>query len=138
MNPNDDENEYISKDDNKSDIWFMTKALELHEMKEQEEMGQTSNSREPREYDVAEERLMRDYFGDFRRRNRMSRKLFLEIVEDQKMSISSIDFNEMYVSPHANMRRTCFERCEVQRRKAKELLDRETHESLQQNIMEQH
>ncbi|GKC37960.1 hypothetical protein Tco_1050344 [Tanacetum coccineum] len=85
------ENEYVSENNNKSDIWFMTKALELHEMMEQEEMGQTSNSRQPiyREYDEAGERLMRDYFGDhpkylewkFRRRYRMSRKLILEIVE---------------------------------------------------------
>ncbi|GKB71889.1 ALP1-like protein [Tanacetum coccineum] len=92
MNPNSNgENEYVSEDDNESDIWFMKKALELHEMMEQEEMGQTSNSRQPiyREYDEAEERLMRDYFGDhpkyskwkFRRCYRMSRKLILEIVK---------------------------------------------------------
>ncbi|GJT05974.1 ALP1-like protein [Tanacetum coccineum] len=66
MNPNYDESEYVSEDDNESDIWFMTKALDLHEMMEQEEMGLTSNSREPIncEYDVAEERLIRDYFSD--------------------------------------------------------------------------
>ncbi|GJR38292.1 hypothetical protein Tco_1213976 [Tanacetum coccineum] len=91
MNPNYDENEYVFEDDNEREVWFMTKALELHEMMEQEEMGETSFSRQPihREYDVAEERVMRDYFGKhpkytewkFRRRYRMSRKLFLEIVE---------------------------------------------------------
>ncbi|GKC28949.1 hypothetical protein Tco_1036243, partial [Tanacetum coccineum] len=66
MNPNYDENEYVSKDDNESNIWFMTKALELHEMMVQEEMGETSQSRQPIhcEYALAEERLMRDYFGD--------------------------------------------------------------------------
>ncbi|GJS47113.1 ALP1-like protein [Tanacetum coccineum] len=99
MNPNYDENEYVFKDDNESDIWFMMKALELHEMMEQEEMGETSHSRHPIhcEYDAVEERLMRDYFGDhpkypewkFRRRYCMSRKLFLEIVEGQ-MSLSVI------------------------------------------------
>nr|GEW13419.1 retrovirus-related Pol polyprotein from transposon TNT 1-94 [Tanacetum cinerariifolium] len=53
-------------DDNVSDIWFRTKSLELHEMMEREEMGQTSNTRQPiqREYDMAEERLTRDYVGD--------------------------------------------------------------------------
>nr|GEW52770.1 hypothetical protein [Tanacetum cinerariifolium] len=46
MNLNsNDENEYVSKDDDESDIWFMTKAIEMHAMKEQEERGQTSNSR---------------------------------------------------------------------------------------------
>ncbi|GJZ11600.1 ALP1-like protein [Tanacetum coccineum] len=38
MNPNsNDEDEYVSEVDNESDIWFMTKAIELHEMMEQEE-----------------------------------------------------------------------------------------------------
>ncbi|GKB77240.1 retrovirus-related pol polyprotein from transposon TNT 1-94, partial [Tanacetum coccineum] len=99
MNPNYDENEYVSEDDNESDISFMMKALKLHEMMAQEEIGQMSHSREPihREYDVEEEHLMRDYFGDhpkypewkFRRRYHMSRKLFLEIVEG-KISTTSI------------------------------------------------
>ncbi|GKC63633.1 ALP1-like protein [Tanacetum coccineum] len=57
MNPNYDEKEYVSEDDNESDILFMTKALEMHEMMEREEMGQTSNTRQSiqREYDMAEE-----------------------------------------------------------------------------------
>nr|GEX19892.1 ribonuclease H-like domain-containing protein [Tanacetum cinerariifolium] len=39
MNPNSNgENEYVSEDDNESDIWFMKKTLELHEMMEQEEI----------------------------------------------------------------------------------------------------
>ncbi|GKD59483.1 ALP1-like protein isoform X1 [Tanacetum coccineum] len=56
------------------------------------------------------------------------------ILKDQKYAIS--EFNEMYVSPHANIQRTWIERCEVQRRKAKELRDRDHHESLQENIRE--
>ncbi|GJU75074.1 ALP1-like protein isoform X1 [Tanacetum coccineum] len=51
----------------------------------------------------------------------------------QEIAIS--DFNEMYANPSRNMQRTWIERCELQRRKAKELRDKETHISLQRNLM---
>ncbi|GKA66633.1 ALP1-like protein isoform X1 [Tanacetum coccineum] len=56
------------------------------------------------------------------------------ILEDQQMAVT--DWNDVYANPSRNMQRTWVERCEVQRRKAKELRDRETHISLQQNLME--
>ncbi|GJT65888.1 hypothetical protein Tco_1017368 [Tanacetum coccineum] len=65
MNPNsNNEYKYVSEDDDKTDLWFMTKAIEMHEMMEQEG-GQSSRSRQAiyREYDDAEACLMRDYFG---------------------------------------------------------------------------
>nr|GEV11054.1 hypothetical protein [Tanacetum cinerariifolium] len=65
MNSNfNDEYENVFEDDDEIDLWFITKAIEMHEMMEQE--GQSSKSRQPiyREYDDAKERLMRDYFGE--------------------------------------------------------------------------
>ncbi|GJY50669.1 ALP1-like protein isoform X1 [Tanacetum coccineum] len=56
------------------------------------------------------------------------------ILEDQQMAVT--DRNDVYVNPSRNMQRTWVERCEVQRRKAKELRDRKMHISLQQNLME--
>ncbi|GJZ30144.1 ALP1-like protein isoform X1 [Tanacetum coccineum] len=56
------------------------------------------------------------------------------ILKDQKMAVT--DWNEVYANPSRNMQRTWVERCETRRRKAKELRDRETHISLQQNLME--
>ncbi|GJT53001.1 ALP1-like protein isoform X1 [Tanacetum coccineum] len=56
------------------------------------------------------------------------------ILEDQKMAVT--DWNDVYANPSKNMQRTWVERCEVQRRKAKELRDRETHISLPQNLIE--
>nr|GEZ71422.1 protein ALP1-like isoform X1 [Tanacetum cinerariifolium] len=56
------------------------------------------------------------------------------ILEDQKMAVT--DQNEMYDNPSRNMQRTWVERYETHRRKAKELWERETHVSLQQNLME--
>nr|GEY15481.1 hypothetical protein [Tanacetum cinerariifolium] len=47
---------------------------------------------------------------------------------DQQMAVT--DWNDVYANPSRNMKRTWVERCEVQRRKAKELRDRETHISL--------
>nr|GEY79864.1 hypothetical protein [Tanacetum cinerariifolium] len=69
--------------DNESGVWFMTKTFELHEMMEQEEMGEPSFSRQPihRKYDVAEGDHPKDPEWKFRRLHRMRRKLFLEIVE---------------------------------------------------------
>ncbi|GJV08243.1 ALP1-like protein isoform X1 [Tanacetum coccineum] len=54
--------------------------------------------------------------------------------QDQKMAVT--DWNEVYANPSRNMQRTWVERCETHRRKAKELRDRETHISLQHNLME--
>ncbi|GJV41279.1 ALP1-like protein isoform X1 [Tanacetum coccineum] len=56
------------------------------------------------------------------------------ILEDQQMAAT--DWNDVHANPSRNVQRTWVERCEVQRRKAKELRDRETHISLQQNLME--
>nr|GEU56186.1 reverse transcriptase domain-containing protein [Tanacetum cinerariifolium] len=50
-----------------------------------------------------------------------------------KMAVT--DWNDVYANPSKNMQRTWVERCEVQRRKEKEFRDRETHISLQQNLM---
>ncbi|GKA60838.1 ALP1-like protein isoform X1 [Tanacetum coccineum] len=56
------------------------------------------------------------------------------ILEDQKMAFN--DWNEMNSNPSRNMQRTWIERCEVQRRKAKEIRDKEVHLRLQRNLME--
>nr|GFA59251.1 protein ALP1-like [Tanacetum cinerariifolium] len=56
------------------------------------------------------------------------------ILEDQKMAV--FDRNEVYANPSRNMQRTWVERCETQRRKNKEMRDREMHLTLQQNLME--
>nr|GEW41732.1 protein ALP1-like [Tanacetum cinerariifolium] len=52
----------------------------------------------------------------------------------QKMAV--FDWNEVYADSARNMQRTWIERCETQRRKNKEMRDRDTHVSLQQNLME--
>nr|GEW07892.1 hypothetical protein [Tanacetum cinerariifolium] len=90
MNPNsNDEYEYGSEDDDENDLWFMTKAIKMREMMQQE--GESSRTKNPiySEYDDAEAYLMRHYFGEhpkypeykFRHCYRMRRKVFLEIVE---------------------------------------------------------
>ncbi|GJX09946.1 nucleotide-binding alpha-beta plait domain-containing protein, partial [Tanacetum coccineum] len=56
------------------------------------------------------------------------------ILEDQQMAVT--DWNDVYANPSRNMQRTWVERCEVQRQKEKELRDKETHISLQHNLME--
>ncbi|GKB46414.1 ALP1-like protein isoform X1 [Tanacetum coccineum] len=56
------------------------------------------------------------------------------ILKDQKMRV--FDWNDNYANPSRNMQRTWVERCETQRRKNKEIRDRETHQSLQRNLME--
>ena len=56
------------------------------------------------------------------------------ILKDQKMVV--LDWNDNYTNPATHIQRTWFERCEIFRRKNKELRDRETHQSLQQNLME--
>nr|GEX55378.1 protein ALP1-like isoform X1 [Tanacetum cinerariifolium] len=55
------------------------------------------------------------------------------ILEDQNMSI--VDLNHVYSNPARSMQTMWIDRCETQRRKAKELRDRYTHISLQQNLM---
>ncbi|GJT52946.1 ALP1-like protein isoform X1 [Tanacetum coccineum] len=47
------------------------------------------------------------------------------ILKDQKMAV--FDWNEVYANPSRNMQRTWIERCETQRRKNKEMRDRDTH-----------
>ncbi|GKE45265.1 hypothetical protein Tco_1472549 [Tanacetum coccineum] len=56
------------------------------------------------------------------------------ILEDQHMAV--IDWHNVYANSSRNMQRTWVERCEIKRQKSKELRDRETHLSLQQNPME--
>ncbi|GJR58477.1 putative nuclease HARBI1 [Tanacetum coccineum] len=56
------------------------------------------------------------------------------ILKDQKMAV--FDWNEVYANPSRNMQRTWIERCETQRRKNKEMRDRDTHLSLQLNLIE--
>ncbi|GJZ13382.1 ALP1-like protein isoform X1 [Tanacetum coccineum] len=56
------------------------------------------------------------------------------ILKDQKMAV--FDWNDVYANPSRNMQRTWIERCETQRRKNKEIRDREMHLSLQRNLME--
>nr|GEW60795.1 protein ALP1-like [Tanacetum cinerariifolium] len=53
------------------------------------------------------------------------------ILEDQNMSI--VDLNHVYSNPAKSMQTMWIDRCETQRRKAKELRDRDTHISLQLN-----
>ncbi|GKC24101.1 putative nuclease HARBI1 [Tanacetum coccineum] len=67
----------------------------------------------------------------FKRRQESARK---DVEQDQQMAFS--DWNKMYVNPSRNMHRTWIERYDVQRRKAKELRDKEVHLSLQRNLME--
>nr|GEW75661.1 protein ALP1-like isoform X1 [Tanacetum cinerariifolium] len=55
------------------------------------------------------------------------------ILEDHNMSI--VDLNHVYSNPARSMQTMWIDRCETQRRKAKELRDRDTHISLQQNLM---
>ncbi|GKD04863.1 ALP1-like protein isoform X1 [Tanacetum coccineum] len=59
---------------------------------------------------------------------------FKKRQEDQKMAI--FVWNDLYANPSRNMQRTWNEMCETQRRKNKEIRDREMHLSLQQNLME--
>ncbi|GJX43412.1 ALP1-like protein [Tanacetum coccineum] len=55
------------------------------------------------------------------------------ILEDQNMSV--VDFKHVYSNPAWSMQTIWIDRYETQRRKAKELRDRDTHISLQQNLM---
>ncbi|GJY81022.1 ALP1-like protein isoform X1 [Tanacetum coccineum] len=55
-------------------------------------------------------------------------------VEHQKMAV--FDWNDVYANLSRNMQRTWVKRCETQRRKNKEIRDREMHLSLQRNLME--
>nr|GEX02513.1 protein ALP1-like isoform X1 [Tanacetum cinerariifolium] len=55
------------------------------------------------------------------------------ILEDQNLSI--VDLNHVYSNPARSMQTMWIDRCKTQRRNAKELRDRDTHISLQQNLM---
>nr|GEW43581.1 hypothetical protein [Tanacetum cinerariifolium] len=55
------------------------------------------------------------------------------ILEDQNMS--TVDLNHVYSNPVRSIQTMWIDRCETQRRKAKELKDIDTHISLQQNLM---
>nr|GEV52848.1 hypothetical protein [Tanacetum cinerariifolium] len=57
------------------------------------------------------------------------------ILKDQKFSLSELD-QRNYIWPQPNILRSWVERCEVQRRKSKELRDKQTHAKLQRNVIE--
>nr|GEV71036.1 protein ALP1-like isoform X1 [Tanacetum cinerariifolium] len=61
-------------------------------------------------------------------------KLHNIILKDQNMAV--FDWNEVYANPARNMQRTWIEMYETQRRKNKEMRDRDTYVRLQQNLME--
>ncbi|GKA21569.1 putative nuclease HARBI1 isoform X2 [Tanacetum coccineum] len=55
------------------------------------------------------------------------------ILEDQNMSV--VDWKHVYSNPARLLQTVWIDRCQTQRRKAKELRDKDTHISLQQNLM---
>ncbi|GJS07784.1 ALP1-like protein [Tanacetum coccineum] len=55
------------------------------------------------------------------------------ILEDQNMSV--VDWKHAYSNPARSLQTVWIDRCQTQRRKAKELRDKDTHISLQQNLM---
>nr|GEX93365.1 hypothetical protein [Tanacetum cinerariifolium] len=55
------------------------------------------------------------------------------ILEDQNMSI--VELNHVYSNPARPMKTMWIDQCKTQHRKTKELRDRDTHISLQQNLM---
>ncbi|GJV94348.1 ALP1-like protein isoform X1 [Tanacetum coccineum] len=57
------------------------------------------------------------------------------ILKDQKFTLSEFE-QQNYICPQPNILRTWVERCEVQRRKSKELRDKQTHAKLQRNVIE--
>ncbi|GJZ45106.1 ALP1-like protein [Tanacetum coccineum] len=93
-------NNGMSDLDDMEDMEMIRQQLR-YEQSLQEQEAESSNRRNYiyREHDVAEERLMADYFGDhpkylayyFRKRYRMSRKLFLEIVAGIETYIQIVD-----------------------------------------------
>ncbi|GJV52860.1 hypothetical protein Tco_1448601 [Tanacetum coccineum] len=121
-NPNDIKEERQPNSfnvDDESDVYFLQQAYQYHEtLIEDENRPVLKCNPIYRDREGAEDRLMCDYFNEL----------------DQKMVVT--DWNEMYANPSRNMQRTWVERCETHRRKAKELRDRETHISLQHNLME--
>nr|GEZ10183.1 hypothetical protein [Tanacetum cinerariifolium] len=56
------------------------------------------------------------------------------ILKNQMFALSDID--DTYICPRANLARTWIKRCEVQRKQAKELRDKQTHARLQRNLIE--
>nr|GEX21466.1 hypothetical protein [Tanacetum cinerariifolium] len=57
------------------------------------------------------------------------------ILKDQKFALSEFD-QQNYICPQANILWTWVERCEFQRKKSKELRDKQTHAKLQRNVIE--
>nr|GEW54348.1 protein ALP1-like isoform X1 [Tanacetum cinerariifolium] len=56
------------------------------------------------------------------------------LLKNQKFALS--DIGDTYICPRANLARTWIERCEVQRKQAQELRDKQTHARLQRNLIE--
>ncbi|GJR61521.1 hypothetical protein Tco_1503683 [Tanacetum coccineum] len=148
MNPTDDEEERQPNAfdvDDESDVYFLQQVYEYHETLVADE-NRLVLTRNPiyRDRERAEDRLMDDYFDDPCANNdinilesaRKDIELAFGVLQrpDQKMAVT--DWNEVYANPSRNMQRTLVERCETHCRKAKELWDRDTHISLQHNLME--
>ncbi|GJZ99503.1 ALP1-like protein isoform X1 [Tanacetum coccineum] len=149
--------------DEETDAFYLQKAVEYHEWLIQQE-AQPRLTRTPifRDREDAERRLRADYFDDHSSSARKDverafgvlqgrwgliqqparayevntlRRIIIHnmILEDQNMSV--VDFKHVYSNPARSMQTIWIDRCETQRRKAKELRDRDTHISLQQNLM---
>ncbi|GKB71564.1 ALP1-like protein isoform X1 [Tanacetum coccineum] len=56
------------------------------------------------------------------------------ILKNQNFALTEI--GDTYICPRTNLARTWIERCEVQRKQAKELRDKQTHARLQRNLIE--
>lgn len=56
------------------------------------------------------------------------------ILEDQEFQIS--EFNEIYVSPAANIQETWIERCDRHAKKRKEIRDKDVHTSLRHDLVD--
>ncbi|GJX89457.1 putative nuclease HARBI1 isoform X2 [Tanacetum coccineum] len=148
--------------DEETDAFYLQKATEYHEWLLQQE-AQPRLTRTPifRDREDAERRLRADYFDDhYVERafgvlqgrwgliqqparayevNTLRRIMYAGIImhnmilEDQNMSV--VDLKHVYSNPARSMQTMWIDRCETQRRKAKELRDKDTHISLQQNLM---
>ncbi|GKC57304.1 hypothetical protein Tco_1084902 [Tanacetum coccineum] len=92
MNPNDDEERQPTsfEVDDETDVYFLQQAYEHYETLEEDEIRLVlTRNAIHRDREGAEDRLMGDYFDEpckyplyyFRRRYRMSRRLFLKIVK---------------------------------------------------------
>nr|GEU43232.1 putative harbinger transposase-derived protein [Tanacetum cinerariifolium] len=152
--------------DDETDVYFLEQAYAYHEHLQQEEnpaVRQLAYDNTPDAFDEylqMSEHTARDclfhfnkciidlYTSKYLRKSTLKdvEKICTQHVDDHGFPrmLGSIDYqlmadrdwNDVYADPSRNMQRTWTERCEVQRWKAKELQDRETHISLQRNLIE--